>query len=84
MYITKNVQMQEITSNISNNLYYDKSKSLPAITLNDEVLGMESEQIEYIRGLIEEGTLDKNKLESVQYTFKNNNDIYKLDGFKKI
>ena len=84
VYITKNVQMQEITSNISNNLYYDKSKSLPAITLNDEVLGMESEQIEYIRGLIEEGTLDKNKLESVQYTFKNNNDIYKLDGFKKI
>ena len=45
---------------------------------------MESEQIEYIRGLIEDGTLDKNKLESVQYTFKNNNDIYKLDGFKKI
>ena len=84
VYITKNVQMQEITSNISNNLYYDKSKSLPAITLNDEVLGMESEQIEYIRGLIEDGTLDKNKLESVQYTFKNNNDIYKLDGFKKI
>lgn len=84
VYITKNVQMQEITSNISNNLYYDKGKSLLALTLDDEMLGIESGQVEYVRGLIEDGTIDKNKLESVQYTFKNNNDIYKLDSFKKI
>ena len=84
IYITKNVQMQEITSNITNNLYYDKAKSVLALTLNDEKLGMESGQIEYIRELIENGTIDESILESVQYIFKNNNDIYKLDSFKKI
>ncbi len=84
IYVTKNVQMQDITSNISNNLYYDKSKSVLAITLNDDVLGIESEQINYIKELIDNGSIDKNSLETVRYTFKNNNDSYKIDSFKTI
>lgn len=84
IYVTKNIQMQDIIANVSNDLYYDKTKSILAITLNDEVLGMESQQVEYVKELIDNGSIDKNKLERVQYIFKNNNDSYKIESFKKI
>ena len=69
---------------IVTDLYYDKAKQDHILTSYEASLVNEQTQSDYIRQLINNGTIDSEKLEVVQYTFKVENRQYRLDSFKKV
>ncbi|MBO5476603.1 MAG: hypothetical protein J6A15_02465 [Clostridia bacterium] len=84
VYITKTVEMESTTTNIKNELFYDKAKSLPALTITDTSLDNEANQTNYVKTKIDDKTIDSTSLESVQYTFKLVDEEYKIAEFKEI
>lgn len=84
LYITKTVEMADMTTNIKNEIFYDKAKSLPALTVTDTSLENEASQVNNLKTKIDDKTIDSTNLESVQYTFKVEDSVYKLSEFKKI
>lgn len=84
VYITKTVEMNGIEASIKNEIFYDKEKSLPAMTVTDTSLEYEPNQATYLKTKIDDKTIDSTSLESVQYIFKVEDDVYKLSEFKNI
>lgn len=84
VYITKTVEMDIDTTSIKNEIFYDKEKSLSALILTDTSLENEANQSNYIKTKIDDKTIESSNLESVQYTFKVEDDVYKISEFKKI
>lgn len=84
VYITKTVEMDIETTTIKNEIFYDKEKSLSALVLTDTSLENEANQTNYIKTKIDNKDIDSSNLESVQYTFKVEDDVYKISEFKKI
>lgn len=80
IYVTKSVEMIDIQTNVKNEVYYDKTKSILALTETDDSIFNE----EYIKSKIEDKTIDTNNLEQVKYTFKQVEGIYKIENFSKI
>lgn len=80
VYITKTVEMVDIETTVKNEVYYDKAKSILALTETDDSIFNE----DYIKNKINDRTIDANNLEEVQYTFKQDDSSYKIDSFKKI
>lgn len=84
VYITKTVEMQDDVATIKNEIFYDKEKSLSALVITDASLDNEANQANYLKNKIDDKTIDSANLESVQYTFKVEDDGYKISEFKKI
>ena len=84
VYITKNVQMQDIETTVKNDLYYDKSKSVLIMSLTDESVFNDSTQNDYIKTQIDNGVIDTANLESVKYTFTKTDSQYRISNFENI
>lgn len=84
LYITKTVEMDMEATNIKNEIFYDKEKSFSALVLTDTSLENEANQTNYLKNKIDDKSIDSTSLESVQYTFKVEDSVYKISDFKKI
>ena len=84
LYITKTVEMDMESTNIKNEIFYDKEKSFSALVLTDTSLENEANQTNYLKNKIDDKSIDSTSLESVQYTFKVEDSVYKISEFKKI
>ena len=58
VYVTKNVQMQDIETTVKNDLYYDKTKSVLIMSITDESVFNDSTQDEYLKTQIDNGAID--------------------------
>lgn len=84
LYITKKVEMNEAVSISQDEIYYDKAKTNLALIINDGSLETQTDQIDYLKSKIDEQSIDVNNLQSVKYTFKNEDEKYKIVSFEKI
>ena len=84
LYITKKVEMNEAVSISQDEIYYDKAKTNLALIINDGSLETQTDQIDYLKSKIDEQSIDVNNLQSVKYTFKNEDEKYKIVNFEKM
>ena len=84
IYITKNVQMQDVETTVKNDLYSDKSKSILIMSLTDESVFNDTTQNDYIKEQIDSGVIDTANLESVKYTFTKVDSQYRISSFENI
>lgn len=84
LYITKKVEMNEAVSISQDEIYYDKAKTNLALIINDGSLETQTDQIDYLKSKIDEQSIDVNNLQSVKYTFKNEDEKYKIVSFEKM
>lgn len=84
LYITKKVEMNEAVSVSQDEIYYDKAKTNLALIINDGSLETQTDQIDYLKSKIDEQSIDVNNLQSVKYTFKNEDEKYKIVSFEKM
>lgn len=84
VYITKKIEMDQVESTVNSELYYDKEKSLLAISINDDPEFTEASQIDYIKNKIDSGVINANNLSSVKYTFIKLGGKYKIKEFENI
>lgn len=82
MYVTKNVEMNEAQSSVNVKLFYDKSKSVLALNIENDQEFNENTQIDYIKTKIDEKVLDAKTLQTVKYTFTKVESEYRLSGFE--
>ncbi len=83
VYVTKNIAMESIESSITLNLYYDKAKSSLAFNESQDVDFIETDEVEYVKAKIDEGTINSNLLETVKYTFTQVDSQYRISNFEK-
>lgn len=84
IYITKNVQMQDVETTVKNDLYSDKSKSILIMSLTDESVFNDTTQNDYIKEQIDSGVIDTANLESVKYTFTKVDSQYRISSFENM
>ena len=76
--------MNEAVSISQDEIYYDKAKTNLALIINDGSLETQTDQIDYLKSKIDEQSIDVNNLQSVKYTFKNEDEKYKIVSFEKM
>ena len=84
IYITRNVQMQDVETTVKNDLYSDKSKSILIMSLTDESVFNDTTQNDYIKEQIDSGVIDTANLESVKYTFTKVDSQYRISSFENM
>lgn len=84
VYITKNIEMNEVESIVETNLYYDKAKSISAYTIKNDVEFTDNNQIDYIKNKIDSGDIESDNFECVKYTFNQVDGEYRILSFGKI
>ncbi len=82
VYITKNIEMNEAESSVNIKLFYDKSKSILALNIENDQEFNENTQIDYIKSKIDDNVLDTKILQTVKYTFTKVDSQYRLSGFE--
>lgn len=82
IYVTKNIEMNEAQSSVNVKLFYDKSKSILALNIENDQEFNENTQIDYIKTKIDEKVLDAKTLQTVKYTFTKVESEYRLSGFE--
>lgn len=84
IYVTKNVEMKETESTMTIDLFYDKAKSIKAMTVEEGVEFTEYNQLDYVEEKINSGNILTNNLETVKYTFKQEGNGYRISSFENI
>jgi hypothetical protein len=84
VYVTKQIEMNETESIVNVNFFYDKSKSIEALTISNDEDFSDDNQVEYLKDKIDSNIIDSQSLESVKYTFIKLDDTYKISSFENI
>lgn len=84
IYVTKNIEMNQTESIIEISLYYDKAKSIKALTITNDPEYSENNQVNYVKEKIDSGEIKTDNIESVKYTFNQVDGEYKILSFGKI
>lgn len=84
IYVTKNIEMNQTESIVEISLYYDKAKSIKALTITNDPEYSENNQVNYVKEKIDSGEIKTDNIESVKYTFNQVDGEYKILSFGKI
>ncbi|MGN1013065.1 MAG: hypothetical protein ACI4ON_04475 [Clostridia bacterium] len=84
IYVTKNIEMNQAESIVEISLYYDKAKSIQALTITNDPEYSENNQVDYVKGKIDSGEIKTDNIESVKYTFNQVDGEYRILSFGKI
>ena len=83
IYGTRITRMEDEENKIINYLYYDNTRSLVISSMQGEDIFNEFSQIEYIRNMIHEKSIDTTYVDKVVYVFGIEDDGMKLKEYKK-
>ncbi len=84
LYVTQTIKMEGITTIVENKIYYDKAKSVLAISTTDQSFTNEQNQVDYLREKIESEEIEISSVEKVKYTFNQTEDKYKMLSYEEI
>lgn len=83
VYVTKNIEMNEAQSSVNIKLFYDKSKSILALNIENDEEFSDNTQIDYIKSKIDNEVIDTKALQTVKYTFTKVDLKYRISEFEK-
>lgn len=84
LYATKEIEMNEAESSIKINLFYDKSKAISALTIENEPEFTEENIIDYIKDKINSKQIATTSLETIKYIFTEVDGVYKISSFEGV